>query len=242
MKAEGSLSSHYSTSGKPRPRKRASRASRAWWGSKRVSISPECWADSPCTSTQAPSSAKLPARLHANAARAKLSRAPLTGVVAEGVQDSDEVVQAGPVVRVAPQPFLKRVASQGHPDEPQGHVSNLIPEVDVRGVQHDRLQATPQTRAQSAPPLQQASEGTAPAQPPRVPRDDRGATGPQGLPEACGEHLQVELHGRLQVLPLGGQLRQVLVCGVLQHQPRVLQPLLLITRRNRLGTWQRGAK
>lgn len=44
------------------------------------------------------------------------------------------------MVRIAPKPFLKSVASQGDPDEPQGHVSNFIPEVDIRGVQHDCLE------------------------------------------------------------------------------------------------------
>lgn len=46
------------------------------------------------------------------------------------------------MVRIAPQPFLEGVASQGQADESQGHVSNFVPEVDVRGVQHHRLQAT----------------------------------------------------------------------------------------------------
>lgn len=74
-------------------------------------------------------------------AREKVIKARLTCVIAEGVQDSDEVVQAGPVVRIAPQPFLKSMASQGDPDEPQGHMSDFIPEVDIRGVQHDCLEA-----------------------------------------------------------------------------------------------------
>lgn len=42
-------------------------------------------------------------------------------------------------------------------------------------------------------------------------------------------HLQVEFHGCLQVLTLGCQLGQVLVCGILQYQPRVFQTLFLVT-------------
>lgn len=45
------------------------------------------------------------------------------------------------MVRIAPQPFFKSMASQGHPDKPQGYVSDFVPEVDIRGVQHDCLEA-----------------------------------------------------------------------------------------------------
>lgn len=65
----------------------------------------------------------------------------LTCVITEGVQNSDEIVQAGPVVRITPKSFLKSMASQGKPDEPQCHVSNFVPEVDVCGVQHHCLEA-----------------------------------------------------------------------------------------------------
>lgn len=65
----------------------------------------------------------------------------LTCVITEGVQNSDEIVQAGPMVRITPKSFLKGMASQGKPDEPQCHVSDFVPEVDVCGVQHHRLEA-----------------------------------------------------------------------------------------------------
>lgn len=66
---------------------------------------------------------------------------PLTCVVTEAVQNSDEIVQARPVVRVTPKPFLKSMASQGEPDEPQGHVSDFVPKVDICGIQHHCLEA-----------------------------------------------------------------------------------------------------
>lgn len=49
------------------------------------------------------------------------------------------------MVRIAPQAFLKSMASQGDPDEPQGDMSNFVPEVDICGVQHDCLEAAQRT-------------------------------------------------------------------------------------------------
>lgn len=63
-----------------------------------------------------------------------------TGVVGEGVEDGDQVVQAGPVVGVTVQPLLEGVAGQGDTHEPQGHLPDLVPHVDVGGVQHDGLE------------------------------------------------------------------------------------------------------
>lgn len=45
------------------------------------------------------------------------------------------------MVRITPKSFLKSMASQGKPDEPQCHMSNFVPEVDVCGVQHHCLEA-----------------------------------------------------------------------------------------------------
>lgn len=62
-----------------------------------------------------------------------------TGVVSEGVENSDEVVQAGPVVWVTVQPLLKGVASQRNAHKSQSQLPDLVPHVDVSGVQHDSL-------------------------------------------------------------------------------------------------------
>lgn len=68
-----------------------------------------------------------------------LPSAPLTCVITESVQHSDEIIQTRPVVRITPKPFLKSVASQGEADEPQGHVPDFVPKVDICGVQHHGL-------------------------------------------------------------------------------------------------------
>lgn len=57
------------------------------------------------------------------------------------------------MVRIAPQPFLKSMASQGNSDKPQGHMSNFIPEIDIRGVQHDRLEAAQEEDAHAVSSL-----------------------------------------------------------------------------------------
>lgn len=62
-----------------------------------------------------------------------------TGVVAEGVENRDEVVQAGPVVRVAVQSLLKGVSSQRDAHKPQSHLPDFVPHVDISGVQHYSL-------------------------------------------------------------------------------------------------------
>jgi len=67
-----------------------------------------------------------------------LSRS-LTGVVAERVEDGDEVVQAGPVVRVAMQTLLEGVACQRETHQLHRHLTDLVPHVDVGGVQHHGL-------------------------------------------------------------------------------------------------------
>ena len=64
----------------------------------------------------------------------------LTGVVAERVQDGDEVVQAGPVVRVAVKALLEGMSRQGDSQQLHGHLPDLVPHVDVGGVQHHRLE------------------------------------------------------------------------------------------------------
>lgn len=71
----------------------------------------------------------------------------LTGVVSEGVEDSDEVVQAGPVVWVALQTLLEGVAGQRDAEESHGQQPDLKPHVDVGGVQHDSLKETHKNRA-----------------------------------------------------------------------------------------------
>lgn len=73
------------------------------------------------------------------------------------------------MVRIAPQPFLKSMASQGDSDKPQGHVSDFIPEVDIRRVQHDRLEAA-QDNAHAVSSLTGDRRGTAPARPLKLPR------------------------------------------------------------------------
>lgn len=62
-----------------------------------------------------------------------------TGVVTEGVENRDEVVQAGPVVRVAVQSLLKGVSSQRNAHKSQSHLPDFEPHVDVSGVQHYSL-------------------------------------------------------------------------------------------------------
>ena len=64
----------------------------------------------------------------------------LTGVVAERVQHCDEVVQAGPVVRVAVKALLEGMPRQRDAHQLHGHLPNLVPHVDVGGVQHHGLE------------------------------------------------------------------------------------------------------
>ena len=63
----------------------------------------------------------------------------LTGVVAKRVEDSDEVVQAGPVVRVAVKTLLEGVPCQRDTHQLHGHLTDLVPHVHVCGVQHHGL-------------------------------------------------------------------------------------------------------
>lgn len=62
-----------------------------------------------------------------------------TCVVAECVQNSYEVVQAWPVVRVAVQTLLKSVTGKRDAHQPYSHLTNFIPQVHISGVQHDCL-------------------------------------------------------------------------------------------------------
>lgn len=71
----------------------------------------------------------------------------LTGVVGEGVEDGDEVVQAGPVVRVALQTLLEGVAGQRDAEESHSQKPDFKPHVDIGGVQHDGLKDTHENRA-----------------------------------------------------------------------------------------------
>lgn len=82
-----------------------------------------------------------------------------TGVVAEGVEDTYEVVQAGPVVWVTVQSLLEGVASQRDADESHGHLPNFIPHVDVGGVQHHGLREG-RSRRREGRPLSTKHEGT----------------------------------------------------------------------------------
>lgn len=66
----------------------------------------------------------------------------LTRVVTECIQNCDEVIQTRPVVRIAPEPFFKGVTSQGQADQLYCHTTNLIPQVDISGVQHYSLEST----------------------------------------------------------------------------------------------------
>lgn len=65
-----------------------------------------------------------------------------TGVVAEGVENSDEVVQAGPVVRVAVQTLLEGVSGQRDANESYSQQPDFIPHVHIRGIQHNGLENT----------------------------------------------------------------------------------------------------
>ena len=145
----------------------------------------------------------------------------LTGVVAECVQDGDEVVQAGPVVRVAVKALLEGMPRQGDSHQLHGHLPDLIPHVDVGGVQHHGLE-----------------EGFI---------SDTGVLFDQ-IDKDCIQknnnnnnnndisifffllYLQVELHGRLQIVTQSSQAGQVFEGGVLQHQPGVLGPHVLVLR------------
>lgn len=62
-----------------------------------------------------------------------------TGVVTEGVENSDEVVQTGPVIWVTVQSLLKSVSSQRNAHESHSHLSNFVPHVHVGGIQHNGL-------------------------------------------------------------------------------------------------------
>lgn len=64
----------------------------------------------------------------------------LTAVVTESVEDCDETVQAGPVIRVTAQAHLKGMAGQRHAGLPQGQLSHFKPHIHICGVQHDSLQ------------------------------------------------------------------------------------------------------
>lgn len=63
----------------------------------------------------------------------------LTGVVAQRVEDSDEVVQAGPVVRIAVKTLLEGVPRQRDAHQLHGYLTDLVPHVHVGGVQHHGL-------------------------------------------------------------------------------------------------------
>lgn len=62
-----------------------------------------------------------------------------TGVVTEGVEDSDEVVHAGPVVRVTVQSLLKGMSSQRNAHQPHSHLPDFVPHVHIGRIQHDGL-------------------------------------------------------------------------------------------------------
>lgn len=68
-----------------------------------------------------------------------------TGVVTECVEDSYEVVQAGPVVWVTMQSLLKGMSSQRNAHQSHSHLTNLVPHVHISGVQHNSLR-TEQSR------------------------------------------------------------------------------------------------
>lgn len=72
-----------------------------------------------------------------------------TGVVTEGVENSDEVVQAGPVVWVTVQSLLKGMSSQRNAQESHSHLPNLVPHVHVSGIQHNSLKKEEQKMCQS---------------------------------------------------------------------------------------------
>ncbi len=62
-----------------------------------------------------------------------------TGVVTECVENSYEVVQAGPVVWVTVQSLLKGMSSQRNAHKSHSHLTDFIPHVHVSGIQHDGL-------------------------------------------------------------------------------------------------------
>lgn len=62
-----------------------------------------------------------------------------TAVVAERVKDSDEAVEARPVVRVTAQAHLEGMTRQWDAHPPQSHLTQLVPHVHISGVQHDSL-------------------------------------------------------------------------------------------------------
>lgn len=68
-----------------------------------------------------------------------------TSVVTEGVENSDEVVQAGPVVWVTVQSLLKGMSRQRNAHESHSHLPNFVPHVHVSGIQHNGLK-TEQSR------------------------------------------------------------------------------------------------
>ncbi len=62
-----------------------------------------------------------------------------TGVVTECVENSYEVVQAGPVVRVTAQSLLEGMSSQRNAHQSHSHLTNFVPHVHVSGIQHNCL-------------------------------------------------------------------------------------------------------
>lgn len=62
-----------------------------------------------------------------------------TGVVTECVENSYEVVQAGPVVWVTVQSLLKGMSSQRNAHQSHSHLTNFVPHVHISGIQNNCL-------------------------------------------------------------------------------------------------------
>lgn len=62
-----------------------------------------------------------------------------TSIVAECVKNSDEVVQAGPVIQVTVQSLLEGMSSQRNAHQSHSHLTNFVPHVHISGIQHNSL-------------------------------------------------------------------------------------------------------
>lgn len=63
----------------------------------------------------------------------------LTAVVTEYVDNSNDVVQTGPVVGVTLQTLLKGMPRQWNAQQSHSHLTNLVPYVHICGIQHHSL-------------------------------------------------------------------------------------------------------
>lgn len=61
-------------------------------------------------------------------------------IVADGVEDADELVEAGPVAGAAGQTLLEGVPGQTDVAELYGHLADAVPDADVAGVDLDEME------------------------------------------------------------------------------------------------------